>query len=740
MVLEQNIFIEAVLPAGMQRQLSDEEMDHYRKPFVNAGESRRPTLSWPRNIPIDGEPADVASVVNDYSSWLAQSDVPKLFVNADPGSIVHGRIRDAEVGDQAAIAALRQAAHSVGDSDPYAAADLSKRAVELLPASDSARGSLVAETVVLLNRAACYQEAQELADSALAAEVSHEDEAEIRLRLAAGNQEPERRIAENRRALRLAGINDVTRARHQAWLAYFESVNAVHGQDRSTATEAAAAATATGDLEARIVSETALAMLDLQDGYARRAIRRMDGVDGLTRSGTAAFGHIIAAHHRVGLVVLVGRLEEARAQVAESTEKAHHRYAMALPGWTNWSATVHVAAGRLAAARATIEALPPDEWGNFTEVNVQRMLDVRTDDRKLLQDLVCEALGLYPSTSPLVSCGAAYVVALAAWHRGDTHEAVRWLSGQNTRVITPLWPNVFDQLILMSRAASAAGDAGLRARVLQSIEVLERERPGVPLFAAVAQHTRGILERDADALSGTANALRTWRPLLYAEDAGGELARTGRNAQAIEQLNAAFDVFMKCEAVADARRVGRELRGLGVQRRIVAQPRDKSGWDSLTDAELNVVTNHPGLMLDYGNGVLTCRADRRTAGRTPLDGNTSRACLTRHWSTPNRGITTMRGYRGPATTRCSSDSCSTTPRTHRCTRACTTTSAPAGRRCWRRGVAGTKYLACHPKLSRLCHTLGETSQDALRRSGTVSQVRAHLCDNRQHIETPRRGL
>ena len=88
MVLEQNIFIEQVLPAGMARQLSDEEMDHYRQPFVNPGESRRPTLSWPRNIPIDGEPADVTSVVNDYSSWLAESDVPKLFVNAEPGAIV----------------------------------------------------------------------------------------------------------------------------------------------------------------------------------------------------------------------------------------------------------------------------------------------------------------------------------------------------------------------------------------------------------------------------------------------------------------------------------------------------------------------------------------------------------------------------------------------------------------------------------------------------------------------------
>src|SRR5258705_13361126 len=94
MVLEQNIFVESVLPAQIRRQLSDEEMDHYRAPFANPGEDRRPTLSWPRNIPIDGEPADVVAVINDYSSWLADSDVPKLFINAEPGFIVRGRIRE----------------------------------------------------------------------------------------------------------------------------------------------------------------------------------------------------------------------------------------------------------------------------------------------------------------------------------------------------------------------------------------------------------------------------------------------------------------------------------------------------------------------------------------------------------------------------------------------------------------------------------------------------------------------
>jgi DNA-binding CsgD family transcriptional regulator len=82
------------------------------------------------------------------------------------------------------------------------------------------------------------------------------------------------------------------------------------------------------------------------------------------------------------------------------------------------------------------------------------------------------------------------------------------------------------------------------------------------------------------------------RPLLYAaaaEDAGGELARTDHPDKALDQLNAAFDTYLEHEALADARRVGRELRRLGVGRRIVSQPRAKTGWDSLTDAELKVV-------------------------------------------------------------------------------------------------------------------------------------------------------
>jgi DNA-binding NarL/FixJ family response regulator len=109
----------------------------------------------------------------------------------------------------------------------------------------------------------------------------------------------------------------------------------------------------------------------------------------------------------------------------------------------------------------------------------------------------------------------------------------------------------------------------------------------------VAGYARGILERDAQALVAAADVLQSSsRPLLYgaaAEDAGAELAQTGRGDKALDQLNAAFDTYVAHEALADARRVGRTLRRLGVHRRIVAQPRAKTGWDSLTDSELTVV-------------------------------------------------------------------------------------------------------------------------------------------------------
>jgi haloalkane dehalogenase len=94
MVLQKNVFVERILPASVLRGLTEAEMAVYRRPYAEPGESRRPTLTWPRQIPIEGEPADVVALVDEYARWLAGSPIPKLFVNADPGTILTGAARE----------------------------------------------------------------------------------------------------------------------------------------------------------------------------------------------------------------------------------------------------------------------------------------------------------------------------------------------------------------------------------------------------------------------------------------------------------------------------------------------------------------------------------------------------------------------------------------------------------------------------------------------------------------------
>jgi len=94
MVLEKNIFVERVLPGSVLRDMSEAEMAVYRRPYAEPGEGRRPTLTWPRQIPISGEPADVVAIAEEYASWLADTETPKLFVNAEPGAILTGAQRE----------------------------------------------------------------------------------------------------------------------------------------------------------------------------------------------------------------------------------------------------------------------------------------------------------------------------------------------------------------------------------------------------------------------------------------------------------------------------------------------------------------------------------------------------------------------------------------------------------------------------------------------------------------------
>ena len=119
MVLEKNVFVEKVLPGSVLRGLTDAEMEVYRRPFLNPGEDRRPTLTWPRQIPIGGKPQDVHDIVETYSNWLETCDIPKLFLNAEPGAILTGPQREFCRGWKNTIEVTVPGLHFIQEDSPH---------------------------------------------------------------------------------------------------------------------------------------------------------------------------------------------------------------------------------------------------------------------------------------------------------------------------------------------------------------------------------------------------------------------------------------------------------------------------------------------------------------------------------------------------------------------------------------------------------------------------------------------
>lgn len=132
--LDENVFVERILPASVLHPLSEADMDEYRRPFREPGEPRRPTLTWPREIPIDGQPSDVHDIVAGYARWLSRSEgLPKLFVNADPGSILTGAQREFcrswPDQDEVTVPGLHFVQEDSGDAIGEAIADWMRRRV-----------------------------------------------------------------------------------------------------------------------------------------------------------------------------------------------------------------------------------------------------------------------------------------------------------------------------------------------------------------------------------------------------------------------------------------------------------------------------------------------------------------------------------------------------------------------------------------------------------------------------------
>lgn len=511
---------------------------------------------------------------------------------------VAGRLsRSADVGDLAAVQSLRYAADALARYDPSGAADLSRRAYELLRPDDELRAAVVTKTVMLLNQALRYDEAEELATASLKSDTSAEEEAAIRLsRSVVARDSSARSAEENRRALQLPGISDELRSRHLAWLAYNLAGD---GQAVEALVAALAALTAVDlhdDRLARTIAECALVRVNCAAGQGRSCLTHLEGLQPDPTSELYGLLGAVVAFELASALATMGYAGEAADILATALENSRG-IAAAEQVLDLMRAQCELAGGRVGEARRIVESvlseddrLLPDLYGGvgFT---VMAAVGVHTGDRELLNEVGIAArsrLDGGPATRRTAICA----LARSAWQRGDDVEAARWFEEEFELLTPPLWPADLDGVVLAARVARTSCDAGLRQRVLAAIELLEHEGRTDTLFAAVARHARALLDDDVEGVDDATKSLASSeRPVLHAcalEDGGNLRLRSEDRDGAITRLEAALDTYVEMGCLADAQRVARSLNVVGVHRR-VAHRRAQDGWGSLTESEMRVL-------------------------------------------------------------------------------------------------------------------------------------------------------
>ena len=473
-------------------------------------------------------------------------------------------------------------------TDPSTAADLAAQALRLTAADDADRNTVVAENLWLLNRAQRFDDAQRSFAAAMDRPLDAEDEARIRLSMAIVSvRSPGERAEENRRSLQLPGISSSTRTQHLGWLAYHAMMDGQVSVVRCAAVDALEAATEASDVAVAILAKIATANVDCAEGFGLFGLDTIAHVERLSRSGDLGVVAQLAAFHRANIAISLGRLSEGAALVEQGLDAARRGDDKTLlQNFSQLDALRALAEGKLADARSILETAPgglesvDDGATGLIQALVLSELAVHTDDRRLrrLSDLAARRLF---DKGPARHRAAALAMAAAAWQVGDADSAAEMLRDVDL-LGTPFLAVDLDHVVFAARVVAGSGDETLRQRVMSAVTALEREPDGVRLFAAVAAHARGLLESDAQRLAVAVELFaESERPLASAaaaEDFGRALLDDGDRERAIGLLNAAFDTFAECESTADARRVGRALHALGVERRIGRRrPRTSSG-------------------------------------------------------------------------------------------------------------------------------------------------------------------
>jgi DNA-binding CsgD family transcriptional regulator len=528
-----------------------------------------------------------------------------LAAGAIPVEVAAQLATSAEPGDEVAVGLLKDAADALGPRDPAAAAELSCRALDLIPAGHQAGGPLVATTTVLLHAAGKADDAHAFARKHLRNVVPAAEEAAVLLSLASMFAlSPDVRVEAGRRALALRDLSDEDRAKHQARLAYNlvqagrsrEATQQLQ-QDRATIERA-------GDLAARSILGLAEGALRYVGGHFEDSLAAHEQVmrDGFGPGEETR--EWVARQWRSELLAVLDRFEESLELISTGIAAANReRQAFALDFFETWRGRQLFQMGRLADAAAVLEGrfdadgdMPVVGALYATGIVALGRVAIHTGDMRQRRKTAAVARMMLADGTPANRAHGAWLLALGAMADGKPADARAVLDAAGTDAagrITPLYPmDVTDDPQLV-RIALAVGDSRLAADTVALAEERARRNPGIGSVRAAAAQARGLLDADAALLAEACLLFEAGpRPIALAsalEDLGVAQLRTGALAAGVDTLGRALVQYSEAGATWDAGRVRGRLRANGVRRRLMTATRPTAGWAALTDSELAVV-------------------------------------------------------------------------------------------------------------------------------------------------------
>jgi DNA-binding CsgD family transcriptional regulator len=529
-----------------------------------------------------------------------------LAAGAVPLEIATRLAASAEPGDEVAIATLHEAAQVLAPTDPGMASEFTRKALTLTADADPQRAALVAETAVLLHAAGRDLEAREFANAALSRVLPPEAEAQVRLSIAQMYSLPaDSRIESGRAALVLPGVSAELRARHLGVMVLSLVAAARPGEARAAVADAEAAVGATSNASARLNLEFGrLALDEATFEYASmmsriQAIRRLGAEAGEDTQVQAA------EWFRSSMLAALDRLDEALevARVGLAAAQRDHQ-AWIAPRWEIWRGWLLLQQGRLSDAGAALEGAFAAEGINLAlaipdaaGLAALGLVAIHTGDQRLsgkCAEIARATLAVRAFDD--ARRHLVWLLALQTMARGDAAAArdeLRAGGGEPTGALLPVLAREVCTEPHLVRLALAAGDDALADAAVSDAEQRAGRNPGVASIAATASHARGLRHGDPDDLLAAVELLDGGpRPLALAsalEDLGRAYATRARNEEGIAAFGRALELYMTAGATWDSRRVRGRLRTLGVRRRFVSAERPASGWEALTESELEVV-------------------------------------------------------------------------------------------------------------------------------------------------------